>query len=207
MHRTVLPLLFLVSVEAAAGESPCVESLLAQPGTWQQTANRPQVALRDFAIEKTSAAVVREMVHARYRPMGMEADESTWFVAPRDRAFDASSYGLRSLGFFCEEGKPGKFGKHHEGSSSLTVTFNQFGAGELYEDLDDKHVLGFHTLAHGIPVEERPGVWHFPVARAGLGFGRTGKSELWLFTFEGKLPWSYVSRRESSRDDGGTSRA
>ena len=54
--------------------------------------------------------------------------------------------------------------------------------------------MGYHSI-NDMPVE-KDGFWYFKETDASLGFGMTGKSKTWLITYNGKLPYSYVTKRE-----------
>jgi hypothetical protein len=46
-----------------------------------------------------------------------------------------------------------------------------------------------------MPVQ-KDGYWYFNEIDAGLGFGMKGKSRAWLITYDGKLPFAYVTKKE-----------
>ena len=193
LRTTLFATFILISLSTIAQNDPCLDLLLKQPGTWKQSKNPESTAPADLAVEKKSTTAIHDMIRSRFNPVALEANYGVGFVKDPYRPYDSWFYSLLALQFTCDNGK---IGKNHEGSSSLRIDFNQFGFGEIHDTTDDAQGLGYHTLQHGLPVEEKPGLWHFPVDRAGLGFGRFGKSDLWLFTYDGKLPWSYVTRRE-----------
>jgi hypothetical protein len=67
---------------------------------------------------------------------------------------------------------------------------------EIYDTAQGDRLLaeGFNVMPD-LPVAKN-GYWEFPERNASLGFGLTGKSMMLLITYDGKLPYTYVSRRE-----------
>lgn len=192
LHK-VLVLSLLIVTGSQAQSDPCTEQILKQPGTWKQNKNPETTAPADLAVEKRSTRMIHDMLRARYTPVALEANYGEGFRNNSPHPYDAWFYSMGALEYYCDNGK---ILKNHEGNSTLYVNFNQFNFGALYDTTTDVQLIGFQTLQHGIPEEVKPGVWHFPVDRAGLGFGQFGKSDLWLFTFDGKLPWSWVTRKQ-----------
>ena len=67
---------------------------------------------------------------------------------------------------------------------------------EIYDNAQGGRLLaeGFNVM-NDLPIE-KDGYWYFKEIDAGLGFGMTGKSSAWLITYDGKLPFSYVTKKE-----------
>jgi len=193
MRTTILALLLLSALGTYAQNDPCVDMLLKQPGTWKQDKNPESTAPADLAMEKRITNAVHDMAHTQYSPMGLEANYGTGFVKESNLPYDSWFYRVLALQYNCTDGK---IGKNHEGSSGMDVEFNRFEYGEIYDTTNDAQSSGFMNLRHGIPSEVKPGVWHFPEDKVSLGFGRSGKSDLWLLTYDGKLPWAFVTRQE-----------
>jgi hypothetical protein len=83
-------------------------------------------------------------------------------------------------------------------ATKTTTTFqiiaNDFIA-EIYDTIGpnaDFSGYGFHHMAD-MPVE-KDGYWYFKETDVNLGMFMTGKSSTWLITYQGKLPFAYVSK-------------
>lgn len=190
---TAFAFFLFISLHTQAQTDPCLEQLLQQPGTWKQNKNPESTAPADLAVEKRSTRTVHDMLRVRYSPMGGELQYGEGFGKNSPHPYDYWFYSIGILEYYCANGK---IEKNHEGNTSLYVSFNQFSSAALYDTTTDVQLIGYHTLQHGIPEEVKPGIWHFPVDRAGLGFGQFGKSDMWLLTYDGKLPWSWVTRKQ-----------
>jgi hypothetical protein len=113
--------------------------------------------------------------------------------ARADQPVNTYSYTLMALPFICTNNKVEVYAYT---STALHINFNTFSETALYDTSTDTQLSGYFDLRHGLPVEIRPGIWQFPDDREPLATGWVGTSRLWLISFDGKLPWSYVSRRE-----------
>jgi hypothetical protein len=184
----------LIATRMVAQEDPCQQKLMSKEGNWAQVSRTERAAPADLAIQKKFTASTETLLRSRYKPRGVQAKISTWHE-PINPAMPVSAYGftLYAMHYRCINGelKP-----EHETSTKLAINFNLFTETDIFDTTTDYLLSGFNTLRHGLPAEIQPGIWQFPDDRASLGFGVTGNSKLWLLTHDGKLPWSYVSRRE-----------
>ena len=66
---------------------------------------------------------------------------------------------------------------------------------EIYDTAQGDRLLaeGFNVMPD-MPVA-KDGYWYFKETDANLGFGVTGKKLMFLITYDGKLPYSYISKR------------
>jgi hypothetical protein len=193
MKYALIVTLLLCYTVPQAQEDPCLVQLLKKPGTWIPHKNPESSAPADLAIEKKFTASVHDMIRAGYTPMGLDADYAAGFVREALLPYDSWFYGILALPYTCHDGK---IERNHEGNTTYRVDFNQFGEAEIHDTTTDRQLTGFFNLRHGLPVEAKPGIWHFPESKVSLGFGMSGKSDLWLLTYDGKLPWAYVTKKE-----------
>ena len=76
----------------------------------------------------------------------------------------------------------------------MEIAANIFDS-EIYDTAQgDRLLKGFHVMPH-LPIE-KDGYWFFKEIDASLGFQMSGKSCMWLITYDGKLPYSYVTKKE-----------
>ncbi|NCU05800.1 MAG: hypothetical protein GXC73_17675, partial [Chitinophagaceae bacterium] len=81
-------------------------------------------------------------------------------------------------------------------NSIFRTEFNYVSFLEIYDTTAADNSLGFRALREGIPVEIRPGIWQFNDVKTSLGSGSEGLTKTWIITYDGQLPWSFVTRRE-----------
>lgn len=193
-----LPLLIvlLTYFSTFAQDDPCLENIMKQKGSWKQFNTPQNSGPSEVPLQKKMMFACHEMIKGRYLPTGATM---TWSAAypPTDKNAPAATYYYTggALQYYCKD--DGGFSVAHETATGYDIIFNEFDYGELFDTVatgDRKE--GFFSLRHGLPVEISNGIWAFPDKPEPLGFGRTGKNRLWLITYDGKLPWSWVSRKE-----------
>jgi hypothetical protein len=195
MRKNILFLLMIWIVVRSVGQD-CTESTLKQkPGDWKESleGSVSGVAAADLAREKNVVAALHAMIKSKYVPMGIRADFSGAFALPQP-AMPVNGYHYRiiPLNYFCDGNS---LKTAHETSTYFQISVNFFDS-EIYEEAQGGRSMaeGFHVMPD-MPIEEK-GHFYFKEKDVSLGFGMSGKSRMWLITYPGKLPFSYVSKRE-----------
>ena len=171
------------------------QALLQTPGTLKSDApyDSKKLSVLDLEKHKKVWATITDMIKLKYTPMGVKAGFHLIYGYPvHDRSANDYAYSIIPLNFYCE-GNSHKTA--HETSTYFEITANSFES-EIYDTARGDRALaeGFNVMHH-LPVE-KDGCWHFRNTDAGLGFGITGKSARWLITYDGKLPYTYVTKQE-----------
>jgi hypothetical protein len=196
MTKHILCFLPMLIAACSAFSQDCTEATLMQkPGDWQEGLKGATsgVSAADLAREKSLVTTLHTMIRSTYKPMGVRAV----FHGGYNRADPAISvntytYDVIPLNYFCEAGA---VKTAHETSTYFQIGVNFFDAEIYYEAGEDRASSeGFHVMTD-MPIE-KDGYYFFKEKDVGLGFGVAGKSNMWLITYNGKLPYSYVSKKE-----------
>jgi hypothetical protein len=101
-------------------------------------------------------------------------------------------FSILALNYYCDGNV---FKTAHETSTAFSINSNFFDA-EIYDTAQGDRLLaeGFNII-YDMPTA-KGGYWYFKEIDASLGFGMKGKSNKWLVTYDGKLPYSYVNKKE-----------
>jgi hypothetical protein len=193
MKYLIVSCLLFVSLKISAQD--CTEaSILQKPGIWKEgmKGSVSGIPLADLDREKKVVAALHILIKSKYTPMGVQADFNGSYDTPdREIPVNNYDYNIYFLHFFCE----GNIIKtEHETSTSLSISANRFDA-KIYETPDENNAPGegFYSMKK-MPVE-KDGNYYFE-QDASLGLGVTGKSRTWLITYDKKLPFSYVTKKE-----------
>lgn len=194
MKRKFIFLACLVALSASIFAQTCnTESVARQPGKWTEGLKGSQsgIPAAELASEKKVVAAIQNMITSKYTPMGVEANFSGAYDKPsNEMPGNGYWYGIHFLNFYCE----GAILKTaSETSTYFSISANMFDA-DIYNDASDQNPEGFHSMSD-MPIE-KDGYYYFKEKDAPLGFGITGKSSMWLITYDGKLPFSYVSKKD-----------
>ena len=185
------------SVISSSAQDCDKELLIETPGTWKEgmkgSASVSGVTAADLAKEKIIVAQLRAMIKSKYTPMGLEAlDGGGYGRSYPNEPANRYQYDIKFLPYFCE----GNIIKTaHETSTNFQIIANDFDA-EIYDTIGaNAHFSGkgFHEMAD-MPVE-KDGYWYFKEIDVNLGMWMSGKSTVWLITYDGKLPYAYVSKQ------------
>ncbi|GAB3907830.1 hypothetical protein GCM10028803_42300 [Larkinella knui] len=175
----------------------CSESvLLATPGKWTEgmKGSTSGISAADLAREKVIVGTIHKIVLQGYKPQGVDADyNGVYYRSEAARSANMFGYNLRFMPYVCRENA---IEKAHETNTSLSITANQIPFGpEIYEPFIDSSPwdAGFRSMRK-MPVD-KGGIYYF-VEETGLGFGVRGMQYTWLITYEDKLPFLYVSKKE-----------
>ena len=171
------------------------ESLLQTPGTLKADApyNSGKLSAVDLAKHKKVVATITNMIKSKYAPLGLKALYHENYGYPvANRPANDYGYSIIPLNYYCEGNT---FKTAHETSTYFSISANIFDV-EIYDTAQGDRLLaeGFNVM-HDLPIE-KDGIWYFREMDASLGFGMTGKSSAWLITYDGKLPFSYVTKKE-----------
>lgn len=194
MRSVMLFVLFFCAFNAMSQSGPCLEKVSKAPGKWGPVSRTEKAASAELTIQKKFVNSINASLEERYAPKRLQVDRSFWHEALTGKR-PVTSYGLTlyAMHYSC---KGDELMVNDETSTTMRINFNQFTDAELYEPSSDEMLTGFHRLSRQLPVEVRAGIWQFPDQKASLGFGIEGNSKSWLVTYDGKLPWSYVTRGE-----------
>ncbi len=193
MNYLVLIVFILFSTTAVAQD--CDEEQLHQkPGIWKAAMAGSQTgSAADLAREKKSVALLHNMIKSNYNPMGMEINFNGSYSRPAGSLpMNVFTYSIWGMHYYCDENK---MKTAHETSTTLKIVANWFEY-EIFDTAQGDRALaeGFHVM-YEMP-KQQDGYWSFRDRNESLGFGRTGKSRIWLITYNGKLPFSFVTRKE-----------
>ena len=190
-----LILITIVFIPLYAPAQDCNQTaLLQKPGTWKESSGGLSgVAAADLAKEKKVVAAIHSMVKSKYSPRGVNANYNGGYQSPQSNMpGNGYSYSIIPLNFYCD----GKTVKEASGTSThFSISANMFDA-EIYDPAQGDRLLaeGFNVM-NDMPIE-KDGYWYFKDIDASLGFGITGKTSTWLITYDGKLPFAYVTKKE-----------
>ena len=170
------------------------ELLLQKPGVWEETSGSISgIASADLASEKKVESSINSMIKSKYSPMGLKikfggAYESSYPFMPVNSYY----YHIMAFQFYCEENT---IKTVTESATTFQVYVNKFDV-DVYNIAQGDRALaeGFNVM-HDLPVE-KDGFWYFKEKDSNLGFGMSGKSSAWLITYNGKLPFAFVTRKE-----------
>jgi hypothetical protein len=169
-------------------------SLSQKAGAWKESSGSSHgVSAADLARQKKTVASIHNMIRSKYSPTGVNAYFNSGYNSPVSHIpVNTYTYSIKPLNFYCD----GNVVKTvHESSTYFQVGINFFSA-EIYDTAMGGRLLseGFNILPQ-MPVE-KDGYFYFEEKDVSLGFGMIGKSRGWLITYNGKLPYAYVSKKE-----------
>jgi hypothetical protein len=196
MKKIIQLFVIIATIALSASAQDCDKELLIEkPGIWKEgiKGSVTGVAVADLAKEKEIVAQLSKMIKSKYTPMGLEALVSNGYGRPYPN-MPANTYGyyIYFLPYYCD-GNSMK--TEHETGTDFFINVNSFGE-EIYDTISaNAHFSGkgFHEMAD-MPVE-KDGYWYFKEIDVNLGFGIPGKRTVWLITYDGKLPFAYVSKQ------------
>jgi len=183
----------LLSLQSLAQD--CVPQLLIQrPGTWNQySQSAAGGTAAELVKEKKVVAAIHTMIRSKYIPMGLQANYvGAYHPSYPNMSGNSYYYSITPLNFYCD-GNSVKI--EHETGSLLHIAANMFDA-EIYDTAQgDRLLLECFNVMHDLPIQ-KDGYWFFKEINISLGMGVTGKRGMWLITYDGKLPYAYVTRKE-----------
>lgn len=193
MKYIILSTILFFALKAFSQE--CNEvSLLQKSGIWKEgSKGSEEGTAAELAIEKKIVAAIHIMIKSKYTPIGIEADfQGSYNPTYSNMPANSYSYRIIPLNYYCD-GNTLKTA--HETSTYFQIAANMFDA-EIYDTAQGARLLaeGFNVI-YDMPVE-KDGYWIFKETDVSLGFGMKGKSRAWLITYDGKLPFSFVTKKE-----------
>jgi hypothetical protein len=188
-------LVMLIAARSSFSQDCTDVTLLQKPGNWKEglKGSTSGVSTADLTREKSVVAAVHNMIKSKYVPMAVSAEfHGGYNAADPTIQVNTYTYSIIPLNYFCEAGSAKTA---HETSTYFQIGVNFFDAEIYYEAQGDRALAeGFNVMAD-MPIE-KDGHYFFKEKDVGLGFGIPGKSSMWLITYNGKLPYSYVSKKE-----------
>ena len=192
-----LLLFSVILFSMASSAQDCSKELVLQtPGRFKTDApyNSGKFSALDLAKHKKVVATITNMIKSKYAPMGLEAFyHENYGSDSRDMPVNDYGFSMSPLGFYCDGNSIKTAG---ETSTSFYIAANRCHA-EIYQLLNNEEATsgtGFHYIPD-MPVL-KDGYWYFKEKDVTLGFGIKGKASEWLITYDGKLPYAYVTKKE-----------
>ncbi|POY37336.1 hypothetical protein C3K47_06105 [Solitalea longa] len=176
------------------GQNCTTESLLQKPGTWKETSGGMQgVAAADLAKEKKTVAFINSMIKSKYSPIAVNATANGGYNrSESNMPVNSYTYSIIPLESYCDGNMIKTAG---ETESYFSIGINSF-FDEIYDTAQGDRELqeGFNVLSQMPRLKD--GYYYFDEKKIPLVLGGTGKSNAWLITYDGKLPWAYVTKKE-----------
>lgn len=194
--KKIFSALFVISCSyVAAQDNDCLNRQLAKSGKWTKLSETVKSNAADLAIQRRFYNAVHNPLQENYQPKGLDAAYSGSFQPPQySQPLAYYWYTLFAERYLCE-GDALVLNKF-DINSIFRTEFNYVNFLEIYDTTAADNSLGFRALREGVPVEIRPGIWQFDDVKTSLGSGNEGLTKLWLISYDGQLPWSFVTRRE-----------
>jgi hypothetical protein len=188
-------LMMLMAARSSFSQDCTDATLMQKPGDWKEglKGSTSGVSAADLAREKNVVTALHNMIKSKYIPMGVSAGfHGAYNGANTTIPVNSYSYSIIPLNYLCEAGS---VKTAHETSTYFQIGVNFFDA-EIYDQAQGDRALaeGFNVMTD-MPIEKN-GYYFFKEKDVVLGFGVPGKSSMWLIKYNGKLPYSYVSKKE-----------
>jgi hypothetical protein len=190
-------LFFAILFSFAVSAQNCTEvSVLQTPGAWKEsTTVSSGIPAADLAREKKVLETISNMIKSKYTPMSLQANRHLSYTVPSPDLFPVNyyAYSIIPLNYYCESNT---IKTAHETSTYFEITTNLFNR-EIYQTPDNTEKAsgtGYHYISD-MPVQ-KDGCWYFEEKDVTLAFGIPGKESEWLVTYDGKLPFAYVTKKE-----------
>ena len=185
----------------------CDQELLSQkPGYWKagMKGSTYLVSAADLKKETAVLASIHKMISANYEPIGCQASYSNHFsgtnpAAGKNWVADFFGYSIYPLRFLCDPGSndKSKWYVNIATASVLNIDANIIGfLNTIYSaDLLDDDSRGYLKMAKRPVMKNGYYTWGEEIS----GDGRSKTPEItyrWLITYDEKLPFKDVSRKE-----------
>lgn len=193
MKYILISLVLFVSVNLSGQD--CTEaSLMQKTGIWKEgmKGSVSGISPSDLDKEKKVVAALHNMIKSKYTPIGVEADFNGSYDRPdTEIPVNYYDYNIYFMPYICEKNI---VKTAHETSTTFSIAANRFD-GKIFETPDENNLPGegYYSILN-MPVE-KDGCFYLE-ENASLGFGMDGKSRSWLITSDGKLPYTYVTKKE-----------
>ncbi len=190
-------LFFSILFSLAVSAQNCTdESLLQTPGIWKESNSVSSgIAAADLVKERKVLETICTMIKSKYTPMSLIANRHLSYSPARPDLFPVNyyNYSIIPLNYFCESNT---IKIEHETSTYFEISTNLFNR-EIYQTPDNTETAsgtGYHYISD-MPVQ-KDGCWYFEEKDVTLAFGIPGKESQWLVSYDGKLPFAYVTKKE-----------
>jgi len=187
--------LFAIFIALSSSAQDCNQELLLQkPGVWEETGGSiSRITSADLAREKKVEASIHSMIKSKYTPLGVNIDfggayESAYSFMPVNSYY----YHIMAFRFYCDDNTIKTVA---ESATVFQIYVNKFNV-DVYDTAQGGRSTaeGFNVI-YELPVE-KDGYWYFREKDENMGFGMSGKSSAWLVTYDGKLPFAFVTKKE-----------
>ncbi len=190
--------LFLFVLTRAVAAQTCSEAALPpMAGVWKQAPKGSSNGLpsKDMAAQNKVFASLYAMLRQNYSPLGLSASQGGWQRArATDQRPDSYGYSVYFLPFYCQ-GAATKTETHTATVLYIHVNEADFAftksATQRYF-LDESDRANYAWLK-SMP-DARNGVLHFKL-ETDPNEGANAREDKWLVTYDGQLPFRYVSRK------------
>ena len=202
-----LALFLIIFFSLSSSAQDCTPELLAQkPGTWKagMKGSTPNVSVADLVKEKAVLANIHQMISNGYNPMGCQVTYSNAFSGAypgsgKNWVADNFCYNMYILRYLCDQQSSDKSKYYVDISTTTTATINAnviWSLNNLYaSNLPDDDFRGYLKLKEKPQLKD--GFWYMGEEVVGDGSAENKTIEYrWLITYDEKLPFSYVSRKE-----------
>jgi hypothetical protein len=177
----------------------CNEAALPQtPGAWKEgmKGSTTGVPVAELPKEKKVVATIHNMIKQSYLPKGLEASfTGSYSGLYPDMPACQYYYGIYFMPYHCNGNiiKP-----DHETNTTLFIHANipgiNFTKDVVNGDVDEADKDHYGVL-HKMP-SQHDSLWSLGETEQAGGMGVIIKQYQWLVTYDGKLPFLYVSRKE-----------
>jgi hypothetical protein len=187
----------LISFSISASAQNCTEeSLIQKPGTWKESSGGGSgITAADLAREKKVVAAINTMIKSKYAPVGVSAFMNGGYNrSESNMAGNGFTYSIIPLNFYCDGNN---IKTEVETPTYFSINANLSGAAIYDTAQGDRLLLEGFNVIYDLPVQ-KDGYWFVKEKLISLLFGvpETGKEAQWLTTYNGKLPFSYVTKKE-----------
>jgi len=181
--------LFAIFIAFSSSAQNCTEDLIFQkPGFWKDVSGSASgIAAADFAREKKVVATIHTMITSKYSPMSAKLYFGGAYSTPYpNMPANSYQYHIREFNFYCDNNA---MKTEEEVDKTFIISANGLDA-EIYETAEGDRLLGdgYNIIDH-MPIE-KDGNWYFKEIDGEL------KILAWLITYDGKLPFAYVTKKE-----------
>lgn len=195
MRNIILFLFCAIFMALSSTAQECNADILKQkPGTWKESSAAGQgVSATDLAREKKTVAAINTMIKSKYSPIAVNALANGGYNRPQLQApVNDYIYSIIPLEYYCDGNTIKTVGE--------TSTYFQIGVNFFFDEIYDT-AQGDRALMEGFNVlsqmpKQKDGYYYFEEKDVNLGISIPGKSSSWLVTYDGKLPWAYVNKKE-----------
>lgn len=196
MNYMIFFAVILFSISSSAQN--CTDELLLQtPGILKADApySSGKFSAVDLAKHKKVVTTIANMIKSKYTPMGVKAlSHESYGYPSASMPVNDYSYSIIPLNFYCDGNIIKTVG---ETPTYFEIVANRFNSiYDLPDNTEATSGTGFHYILD-MPVE-KDGNWYFKEIETSLVLGMpgTGKEYQWLITYDGKLPFAYVTKKE-----------